>query len=141
MLNDRKKLRMITTETSKDRGEKSFVKLPKFGAKIYDKMMTLSPMLVQRREIAEDLVKYIKSGILFDVGIDHSRLLREIYNINPEIDLYGLDISENMIEIAKENLEDIPATLNSGNIRNPPFKDNFFDIVTILEACIYGICP
>jgi ubiquinone/menaquinone biosynthesis C-methylase UbiE len=57
-------------------------------------------------------------------------LLREIHNCNPEIKLYGLDISDKMIEVARENLEDIPATLKSGNIRNPPFEDNFFDIVT-----------
>jgi ubiquinone/menaquinone biosynthesis C-methylase UbiE len=130
MLNRIKKVRIITPEASKDRGEKSFVKLPKFGAKMYDKMMRLSPMQLQRREIAEDLVKYIKSGTLLDVGTGHGRILREICNLNPEIDLYGLDISEKMIEIAKENLEDIPATLKSGNISNPPYEDNVFDIVT-----------
>ena len=117
-------------ETSKDRGEKNFIKLPKFGAKMYDKMMRLSPMRLQRREIAEDLVKYVKSGTLLDIGTGHGRLLREIYNINPEIDLYGLDISEKMIEIARENLEDIQSTLKSGNIRSAPFEDNVFDIVT-----------
>ena len=124
------KVRKVTPETSKDRGEKSFIKLPKFGAKMYDKMMRLSPMQLQRREIAEDLVKHTKSGTLLDVGTGHGRLLREIYNLNPEINLYGLDISEKMIELAKENLEDIPVTLKIGNIKNPPFEDNFFDILT-----------
>ena len=117
-------------ETSKDRGEKSFVNLPRFGAKMYDKMMRLSPMQLQRREIAKDLVKYLESGALLDVGTGHGRLLREIYNINPELDLYGLDISEKMIEIARENLEGISATLKIGNIKNTPFEDNFFNIVT-----------
>ena len=120
----------MTPEVSKDRGEKSFIKLPKIGARMYDKMMRLSPMQLQRREIAEDLVKHIKSGRLLDVGTGHARLLREIFNCNPEISLYGLDISEKMIDLAGENLEGVPVTLKSGNIKNPPFEDNFFDIVT-----------
>jgi hypothetical protein len=58
-----------------DRGENSFIKLPRFAARLYDKMMQLEPMKVQRIQIAEDLLTYITEGRLLDVGTGHGRLL------------------------------------------------------------------
>ncbi|MFX1592688.1 MAG: class I SAM-dependent methyltransferase, partial [Promethearchaeota archaeon] len=114
----------------KDRGENSFIKLPRFAARVYDKMMQLEPMKVQRIQIAEELLTYITKGRLLDVGTGHGRLLVEVNNRNPNIELYGIDISEKMIALAKSNLKEIPITLQQGNIISTQFKNNFFDLIT-----------
>ncbi|MFX0008175.1 MAG: class I SAM-dependent methyltransferase [Promethearchaeota archaeon] len=114
----------------KDRGENSFIKLPRFAARLYDKMMQLEPMKVQRIQIAEELSTYITEGKLLDVGTGHGRLLKEINEINSKIQLFGIDISEKMIALAKTNLKEIHATLQQGNIVSTQFKNNFFDLIT-----------
>lgn len=113
-----------------DRGEKSFIKLPKFAAKLYDKMMQLEPMKIQRIQIAEVLVSQINEGTLLDVGTGHGRLLIEINKLNPKIELYGLDISEKMINLAKSNLKNVKADLQQGNITSTNYKSNYFDLIT-----------
>ena len=117
-----------------DRGENSFIKLPKFAAKLYDKMMQLEPMEVQRVEIAKELLNYVNEGKLLDVGTGHGRLLGEIHKLNPKIDLYGIDISVKMIELAETNLNGIPTTLQQGNIISTNFQDDFFDLVTCIGS-------
>jgi len=52
------------TKNRKDRGEESFIKLPKFAAKLYDKMMQLAPMKLQREQIAKELLDHIEEGRL-----------------------------------------------------------------------------
>lgn len=113
-----------------NRGEKNFVKLPKFAAKLYDKMMQLEPMKIQRKQIAELLLTQINEGKLLDVGTGHGRLLIEINQLNPEIELYGLDISEKMINLAKVNLQNIKANLRQGNITTTDYDSNYFDLIT-----------
>lgn len=113
-----------------NRGEKSFIKLPKFAAKLYDKMMQLEPMREQRTQIAGILTSQIKEGTLLDIGTGHGRLLGEINKLNPKIDLYGLDISEKMINLAKTNLTNINVDLQIGNIASTNYESNFFDLIT-----------
>lgn len=114
----------------KSRGEDSFVNLPAFAAKLYDSMMQSRATQMQYREIAQDLVSRLKSGRLLDVGTGPGYLLREIHNLNPEIELYGLDISNSMIEQASRNLADIKIDLQCGNIRVTNYKNDHFDLVT-----------
>ncbi|MFW9866753.1 MAG: class I SAM-dependent methyltransferase [Candidatus Thorarchaeota archaeon] len=113
-----------------DRGEHSFIKLPQFAAKLYDKMMQLEPIEIQRKQIAEIILQQINEGSLLDIGTGHGRLLIEINKLNPKIELYGLDISEKMINLAKTNLKNIKADLQQGNITTTNYKSNYFDLVT-----------
>ncbi|MFX1457371.1 MAG: class I SAM-dependent methyltransferase [Promethearchaeota archaeon] len=113
-----------------NRGENSFNKLPKFAAKLYDKMMQLEPMKIQRNQIAQDLLLQINEGTLLDIGTGHGRLLVEINKLNPKIELYGLDVSEKMINLAKANLKNIKADLQEGNITSTNYKSNYFDLIT-----------
>lgn len=72
----------------------------------------------------------IQHGRLLDVGTGPGWLLFEIYRLNPEIELFGLDISDSMVQLAKKNLSGIRADLRQGNIRNTNYESNFFDVVT-----------
>jgi ubiquinone/menaquinone biosynthesis C-methylase UbiE len=113
-----------------DRGEKSFNHLPNFAAKIYDRMMQISPVKIQISQIANELLNSCKEGRLLDIGTGHGRLLLKIRDQNSVIKLYGLDISEAMIKVAGRNLGSMNAELSVGRIENSPYDSNFFDCVT-----------
>ncbi len=113
-----------------DRGEQNFIKLPVFGAKIYNKMMSITPVQNQISQIAQDLLKVIKRGRLLDIGTGHGKLLKEIHKLNPQIELYGLDISKAMIELAKTNVAQIQVNLMQGNINSTIYEKDFFDLIT-----------
>jgi ubiquinone/menaquinone biosynthesis C-methylase UbiE len=112
------------------RGEDSFVNLPAFAAKLYDSMMQGDATKMQYKEIARDLVSRMENGRLLDIGTGPGHLLREIHNLNPNIQLYGLDISSSMVEQASSNLADIAVDLQCGNIRATDYESDYFDLVT-----------
>jgi ubiquinone/menaquinone biosynthesis C-methylase UbiE len=112
------------------RGEQDFVSFPSFAAQLYDYMMSAESILLLYQEIAADLVSQIEQGRLLDIGTGPGRLLYEIYELNPEIELHGLDISPSMIRIAKVNLSTIPVDLRLGNIRATDYPNDYFDLVT-----------
>jgi ubiquinone/menaquinone biosynthesis C-methylase UbiE len=112
------------------RRKDSFASLPKFAAKLYDSMMQSEATRQQYREIAQDLATRIKQGNLLDVGTGPGYLLLEVHWLNPEIELFGLDISDAMLTQAAQNLGAVPADLRQGNIQATDYANGFFDIVT-----------
>jgi len=63
------------------------------------------------------------------VGTGPGRLLIEINRLNPDLELFGLDISASMIELARNNLENIPANLQVGSIQHTNYDGNFFSLI------------
>jgi ubiquinone/menaquinone biosynthesis C-methylase UbiE len=114
----------------KNRGEASFINLPRFGASLYDRMTQSRAIRAQFREIAQDLVSRVSRGRLLDIGTGPGRLLIEIHILNSDIELFGLDVSAQMIEEARKNLTGIKVDLRHGNIRRTNYESNFFDIIT-----------
>lgn len=112
------------------RGEGDFIKFPKIAAKLYDYMTQGTNTQRQTEEIAEFLVSKISTGRLLDIGTGPGRLLLEINKLKSDIALFGLDISNSMIEHAKKNLRNKNVNLKLGNIEKTEYKDNFFDIIT-----------
>jgi ubiquinone/menaquinone biosynthesis C-methylase UbiE len=81
-------------------------------------------------EISEIVGNLLKQGRLLDVGTGPGRLLYEINKRNPQIDLFGLDISASMLEVAKKNLINIKnVDLRTGNIFHTDYQDDFFDCI------------
>jgi len=114
----------------KTRGERYFVKLARVGARLYDKFLDVEPIRTRLKEIATDLVSKAEKGPLLDVGTGPGRLLAEINLLNPEIELFGLDISASMIEVARNNLKNILANLQVGSIKHTNYNNNFFSVIT-----------
>ena len=114
----------------KTRGERYFIRLPRFGARLYDRFLSAEPIQARIAEIADDLVSRTASGKLLDVGTGPGRLLIEINRLNPALELFGLDISASMIDVARSNLQNIPAHLRAGSIRRTDYESDFFTAVT-----------
>ncbi len=112
------------------RGQRNFVQLPGFAARLYAALTGIDSIQRQHHEIAVDLADCINSGRLLDVGTGPGVLLAEIHRLKPGIELHGLDISTAMVELAKRQLEDIPVDLRIGDIRQTDYPNQYFDVIT-----------
>lgn len=117
------------TNQKKTRGEKAFAKLPRFAARLYDRMLPRSNR-IQIEELARDLASRTSAGPLLDVGTGPGRLLGAVHRIAPQIRLYGLDIAETMVERARSVLEGVDVDLRVGTIERTDYPSGFFDVVT-----------
>lgn len=112
----------------KTRGEKSYIHLPSFAARLYDKLTNVRGINQGFEEVAFFLGTHIKKGNLLDVGTGPGRLLKAIHENNAELDLFGLEISSSMTDLARHNLRDIKnVDLRIGNIEKTDYPTNFFD--------------
>ena len=65
---------------------------------------------------------------VLDLGCGTGAVLQTILYRDSTKKAYGLDLSENMLQIAKEKLKD-KATLVLGDSESLPFENEFFDVV------------
>lgn len=112
------------------RGEASFVRMPAFGAALYDALMRGDNLDRHYAEIAADLVERGARGRLLDVGMGPGRVLLGLHRLAPALELHGLDISAAMVERCRRNLGDVAAQLRVGTIRETDYPDGHFDVVT-----------
>jgi ubiquinone/menaquinone biosynthesis C-methylase UbiE len=114
----------------KSRGEKIYIKMPAFVARLYDDLTSVKGINKSFEEIADFIGTRLKEGKLLDVGTGPGRLLVEISKKNPGLDLFGLDISEAMLALARKNIRSIKKVLlKAGNITRTDFADDFFDCI------------
>lgn len=78
-------------------------------------------------------IKLNKSSVILDAGCGTGNLLELLNNQNKNFKLYGLDISKEMLKIARQKLKkDVVLKLES--IENTNFKNNLFDYAFSTEA-------
>ncbi len=112
------------------RGERQYSAMPSFAARLYDNLTSVGGVSRGFREIAEFITGRVPVGRLLDVGTGPGRLLREIRLTNPVINLFGLDISKAMIDLARTNLCGLgDIDLRVGNVTATDYPSNFFDCV------------
>lgn len=85
----------------------------KFVASMYDEII--------------NRIMFLNPKKLLDIGCGTGNVLMRI-NRNENLYLYGIDISEKMIEKAKKNLGN-KAELKVGDSEYLPWKDNSFDVI------------
>lgn len=114
----------------KTRGEKQYINMPTFAARLYDNLTGVKGVNKGFKEIANFFVEKGIQGKLLDIGTGPGRLLLEINKINPEIELFGLDISSSMLEVARQNLQNLGnVDLRVGNITMTDFPSDYFDCI------------
>jgi ubiquinone/menaquinone biosynthesis C-methylase UbiE len=67
---------------------------------------------------------------MLDVGTGPGKLLFEVHQLNPGIELFGLDISEAMVQLARKNLTGINVDIQRGDVRHTNYPEDSFDVVT-----------
>jgi ubiquinone/menaquinone biosynthesis C-methylase UbiE len=112
------------------RGQDEFVRFPGIAARLYGSLTRGRAIQQQHGEIAFDLVSRIQRGRLLDVGTGPGYLLIELHRLNPALELFGLDISQSMVDLARVNVAGLGIDIWQGAIQKAPCDDNFFDLVT-----------
>jgi ubiquinone/menaquinone biosynthesis C-methylase UbiE len=114
----------------KTRGEKQYIKMPAFAARLYDNLTSVKGISKSFEEIADFIGTVMKEGKLLDVGTGPGRLIVEISKKNPGLDLYGLDISASMLAVARKNIRSIKRVdLQVGSIAKTEYADDFFSCI------------
>ncbi|NLD45948.1 MAG: class I SAM-dependent methyltransferase [Clostridiaceae bacterium] len=114
----------------KTRGEKQYIHMPSIVARLYDNLTSVKGVNKTFEDISLFVDSILNHGKLLDIGTGPGRLLLEINKKIPQLDLFGLDISESMLAIAKQNLKNIKGVdLQVGNIVQTDYQDNFFDCI------------
>jgi len=65
---------------------------------------------------------------VLDLGCGTGAVMQAIFELFPDKRVYGIDISENMLQKAKEKLKD-KATLTLGDSEHLPYANEMFDVV------------
>lgn len=101
-------------------------------APYYDKGIFNKWMTAKLIEMLQE-VKLVKNSAILDAGCGTGNLLKLLSNQNKNFNLYGIDISREMLKIAGKKLEK-GIILRLESIENAKFKNNFFDYVFSTEA-------
>jgi len=103
------------------------------AAEEYDRMSRTPQFKLIRRNFVKKLKKYNVEGTIVDVGCGPGYLLELIAKEYPAITLVGVDISKEMTERAKTNLESLGlrerAEFKQGPADHLPFEDRTQDFV------------
>ena len=103
-----------------------------WGSHIYDVLMVrLARGLYQR--VIGDIASVLSEGKVLDAGTGPGTLAREIARRQPRLQVYGIDLSEDMIRLARahakrEQLEK-RVHFDIGNVAQLPHPDHYFDLV------------
>lgn len=104
--------------------------MPSFAARLYDNLTSVKGVNKGFKEIALFLEDNLKKGKLLDVGTGPGRLLYEINKNIPGIDLFGLDISASMLDVARQNLQNVKnVDLRVGNIVKTDYQTDYFECI------------
>src|SRR5438128_1552764 len=102
------------------------------GSRVYDVVMVRHTRRWYRRVIA-DIAPVLSEGKVLDAGTGPGTLAREIARRQPQLQVYGIDLSEDMIRLARahakrEQLEE-RVHFDVGNVAHLPYPDHSFDLV------------
>jgi ubiquinone/menaquinone biosynthesis C-methylase UbiE len=103
--------------------------IPAPGAIIYN-ALPAKLLKEPERKIAKDVVDRIESGTLIDLGSGTGYLATEIAKRAPKLKVYGIDLSKQMVKIAKKHAEGIRnVQFEVENAAELPFEDDSIDFI------------
>lgn len=77
-----------------------------------------------------------KTKKCLDVGCGYGRIAEKIAKQCPQVFIYGVDISSTFVSLFNNKLKKRGKAYVS-DIRNLPFKDNFFDVIWVVVSFMY----
>jgi len=103
---------------------------------VYPTEWVIRTLLGKYPNLDLDKSKYPGAKIL-DLGFGDCRNMPLLSNCN--FDIYGLEISEGILQLAEHTLDElgITATLKIGTNTSIPFADNYFDYMLACYSCYY----
>jgi ubiquinone/menaquinone biosynthesis C-methylase UbiE len=108
---------------------KGYEAIPAPGAIVYN--ATAAKVLRKpETKIANDVIEKMGSGTIVDLGSGPGYLSIEIAKRTPGIQVYGIDLSRQMVRIARRHARGIEnAQFKFGNAADLPFEDNSIDLI------------
>jgi ubiquinone/menaquinone biosynthesis C-methylase UbiE len=103
------------------------------GSRVYDAVMVRLTRRLYQRVIADLAALRLVEGKVLDAGTGPGTLVRELARSLPGLQVYGIDLSEDMIGLARaharrEQLEE-RVHFESGDVAHLPYPDHSFDVV------------
>ncbi|MBL7996225.1 methyltransferase domain-containing protein [bacterium] len=100
--------------------------------KNYSRSNLFSERLEKVKKLTSDI--QLKGKIVLDIGCGSGMI--SSYFCEQRSSVYGIDISENMIQQANSYLQsrNLKATLGIGDATNLQFPDNYFDVITCVSV-------
>ena len=104
-----------------------------WGSRVYDVVMVRLTRRLYHRVIADLAALQLVEGKVLDAGTGPGTLVRELARSLPGLQVYGIDLSEDMIRLARaharsEQLEE-RVHFESGDVAHLPYPDQSFDVV------------
>jgi ubiquinone/menaquinone biosynthesis C-methylase UbiE len=81
------------------------------------------------KDVALDVAEEVSGGRILDVGTGPGYLPLRISEVLPGSEVIGIDVSEDMIRIARKNAEGKNVKFLVGDASEMPFEDDSFDLV------------
>jgi len=109
--------------------QRRYEAIPAPGAIIYN--ATAAKVLRKpETKIANDIIEKMASGTIVDLGSGTGYLSIEIAKRTPGIQVYGIDLSRQMVRIARRHARGVEnAQFKFGNAADLPFEDNSIDLI------------
>src|SRR5438270_10758260 len=102
------------------------------GSRVYDVVMVRHTRGLYRRVIG-DIAPVLSEGKVLDAGTGPGTLAREIAHRQPQLQVYGIDLSEDMIRLAREHAkrEQLEERVHFaiGDVAHLAYPDHYFDLV------------
>lgn len=104
-----------------------------WGSRVYDVVMVRLIRRLYQRVIADLAALRLVEGKVLDAGTGPGTLARELARSLPGLQVYGIDLSEDMVGLARaharrEQLEE-QVHFESGDVAHLPYPDHSFDVV------------
>jgi ubiquinone/menaquinone biosynthesis C-methylase UbiE len=101
------------------------------AVRAYDTISRWSQFEALRRLVINELKKYKPSGVIADIGCGPGYLIAKLARSFPDVSLVGVDISEEMVQKATQNLSALGfsdrVSFRKGDIEALPFDTNLLD--------------
>jgi ubiquinone/menaquinone biosynthesis C-methylase UbiE len=95
----------------------------------YDRISWLPIFTFERKLFMKELTRYSPQGTLLDIGCGPGYLAAEIIRKYPELQVIGLDISRDMLDLAANNLHSNKVRLVLGDAAALPIGESSIDFV------------